>query len=304
VRALVVGLTGAALALVPSSARAGECSHGGGSSGGGSSGGGSSGGSSSGSSSSSSSSSDYSSSESSYSTDSGGAVAACSETSDIVGRSQCRSFGEGWSAIAKIPAFAIELGTFARRLAPSLNTRAGTMAHEHGTFGYRVVDPASSGGASGAMGLSLRISVATRYHLYFGMEGEVGSVVSGRDYGVEMTSADNERMPTLSSEESLYVAGGLVGGARTRLGGIVLGGEVVAGARTVQLQVHSTLGACIITDNHYATEPFVEPRVRAEYFVNPWLAIGAYAGKDLVGGGGAMAGAAISGHLRAFDGGF
>jgi hypothetical protein len=109
----------------------------------------------------------------------------------------------------------------------------------------------------------------------------------------------------VTSNQALYLGGGGVVGVRGHLGPrLMLGAEVGGGARTVQINVTSALGACEIIDHHYATEAYLEPRVRADYWVTPWVTVGAFAGGDLIGGGGQMAGAAVSLHLRAFDRGW
>lgn len=293
----------ASLAIGIRAAEAGECSHGGGDSG---SSGGSSGGSSSGSSSSSdsssSSSSDYTDSSSSSTTTA--TSVGCSEVSDVVGYSQCRDFGDGWSAPARLPAISIELGTFARRLGPRLAGATGTMSHDMGGYSYRVIDPVDTGPTAVAMGTEIRLTMATPPGVYFGIETEIGGMVHDAHFGVEMSSPTpttiDGRRPTVTTEQRLYVSGGGVLGVHHRFGRTMIGAEVGGGVRTVQVRVRSQLGACDITDFHYATEGYVEPRVRLDYWANPWFTLGMYAGGD-VRHHGAMIGAQLTVHLRAFD---
>jgi hypothetical protein len=296
----------ASLAIGIPSAHAGECSHGGGDSGGSSDG--SSGGSSGGSSSSSDASSDSSSSsdytDSSASSTTTVTPAGCAEVSDVVGYSQCRDFGDGWSAPARLPAISIELGTFARRLGPRLAGATGTMSHDLGGYSYRVIDPVDSGPTAVAMGTELRLTMATPPGVYFGVETEIGGMVRDAQFGVEMsspppTTADGRR-PTVTTEQRLYVSGGGVVGVHHRFGRTMLGAELGGGVRTVQVAVRSQLGACDITDFHYASEGYVEPRVRLDYWANPWFTLGMFAGGDLRHHG-AMIGAQLTVHLRAFD---
>lgn len=302
--AVVAAASAGTMTIGIRSARAGECSHGGGDSGGGSSGG-SSGSSDSGSSSSS---SDSSSSDSSYS-DSGSTttttvVTGCQDASDVHGYAQCRDFGDGWSAPARLPALSIELGTFARRVGPRLAGATGTMTHDMGGYSYRVIDPVSDGPTAVAMGTALRVTMSTPPGVYFGLEGEMGGMVHDAQFGVEMssptpTTADGRR-PTVTTEQRLYLSGGGVAGVHHRFGRTMIGAEIGGGVRTVQVAVRSQLGACDITDYYYASEGYVEPRVRLDYWANPWFTLGMYAGGDLAHHG-AMIGGSLTVHLRAFD---
>jgi hypothetical protein len=289
IRAIVLALT--IVATRP--ALAGECSHGGGSS-------------SSGSSSSSSSASDSSSYDSSSSSDSASAaVPACVEVSDVVGHSTCRSFGDGWKLSPHRPAVVIEVGGVARMLRPGFGIEgaAGHLGHTDGDFSYRMIADGDEAKAA-AMGAVARLVVPTPYRFYGGVELEAGGIVRDTAYRVETTPiTGTAQMPTVATRQDFYVGVGGIGGVRGRIGQTVLAAEVAAGVHSVQGVVDSRLGTCTITDVHWAHAAFVEPRVRADHWLNPWLTIGAYAGGDLLGGGQVL-GMTFALHTRAFDRGW
>lgn len=287
-RAVLAGLAGVAVALAARPAAAGSCSHGGGGS--------------SGSSSSSSSSSGGGGSDSSSS---GSSEPACIEVSDVVGHSVCREFGDGWRLAPRMPAIVLELAAVYRRFAPGFGASgtAGHLAHTTGDFDYRMVP---AGGASDAvgMGTAFRLVVPTPWRIYVGGEVELGGVVRDAAYQVETTPTNaTAGTPTVAARQEMYLGYGGVAGIRGRLGRTVIAAEVAGGRRSLQSVVDSQLGACEITDYHWAHATYVEPRVRLDHHVNPWLGVGAYAGGDLLQRG-HVVGVTLSFHMRAFDRGW
>jgi hypothetical protein len=83
-----------------------------------------------------------------------------------------------------------------------------------------------------------------------------------------------------------------------REGRASFGIELAAGGRSVHytsLTNESLMNASVSTG-------VVEPRARAEYWVSPYLALGAQAGTNVLARGDWMAGAYLSVHTRAFGG--
>jgi hypothetical protein len=225
---------------------------------------------------------------------------SCTEVSDVVGHQLCGRFGDDWSGRASLPPLSTEVGFFTRRLGTGYGA-SGTMEHETDTFAYRVPGRPDRGTA---MGATVRLAAALPAHLYVATDLELGALVSDTPMGVEMTGVGSDGLaPSISAGETLYAGAGGVAGLRGRLGDVVLAAEMAAGARFLGLSVESRYGACIVSDTHYHVAGFVEPRVRVDYWLNPWLTVGGFAGSDLVGGS-QMIGAGLGFHLRAFDRGW
>jgi hypothetical protein len=252
-----------------------------------------------------SSSSDSSSSDSSYSSSDSSSSSseptpACLETSDVVGRQQCGSFGDNWGGTSRVPPIIAELGTFSRRIDPRFSG-GGVLAHDGGAFAYSVVPGERDSGAT-AVGMVIRLGSALPSHLYAGIEGEIGGVVSDGGADIAMLApASDGSMPSVTTNEALFVGGGAYAGVRGRFGRLSAAAEVGAGARAIQLHVDSRYGDCVVSEYHYDASGYVEPRVRADYWVNPWLTVGGYAGTDLEGRLATM-GLTLAAHVRAFDG--
>jgi hypothetical protein len=80
-----------------------------------------------------------------------------------------------------------------------------------------------------------------------------------------------------------------------------LGAEVAGGARGIVVDAESRHGSCVASDSTTFTTPMVEVRARADLWVSPRVALGAYGGADVLTGlpsGGMI----LSTHWRAFDG--
>ncbi|MCB9562086.1 MAG: hypothetical protein H6708_16910 [Kofleriaceae bacterium] len=293
----IAAAVAAAAALVAGdvAARAGSCG-GGGDSGGGSSGGGSSGGDSS---SDSGDSGGGDSSDSSY--DSGStstAAPACVETSDVVGHQQCGRFGT-WQMPRVAPFVSVELGSSVRTFSMRAMQFSGRVDHgDHGAYTYRVTG-GDLGADVAAVTADSRILVGRR--VYGGVEASVGGVAGDEGQATEAMAGATMRPSVTAS-----LTGGGVLGARLRVRQgrrpITLSAEVFAGVQTVMVEVHSQYLACDTTSTSSAHQTLVEPRLRAEAWLSPWMTVGAFAGSDLLHPGGEVMGVYLGAHVRAFDG--
>ncbi len=218
----------------------------------------------------------------------------CAEVSDVVGRQLCGRFGEGWSERTHLPALAVEAGFFTHQLDAGF-AAAGVMEHDTGSFAYRVATESDRATAAGA---ALRLALALPAPLYVGADLELGGLVSDTGADVEMTGGGAG--PSMAAHRTLYVGAGGVAGVRGQLGRAGLAAEVVAGVRDVSLSVESQHGACITSETHHLTAAFVEPRVRVDVWLTPWITIAGFAGSELDGDS-KMVGASLAFHLRAFD---
>ena len=285
-KALVAGATAAALLAAPA-ARAWACG-----------GGGSDGGSSDSGSSDSGGDSSY---DSSYDSSGSSASIGCVETSEVLGRRQCGDFGE-WAMPAILPPVTIELGTSVRSFGLGRLQLGGTIDHdEHGSYQYSMV-----GGGEGpsqpmavAVGADLRILVGRR--LYGGVEGSVGGI-SADERAMQMVTTDAMPGANLTPTVQLHLSGGAVVGARVPIGRFSLAGELMGGTRMVQVSLESQYGACVTTEYERHVTAVLEPRVRLDYWASPWVAVGAFAGTDLLSKDSQVFGVYVGGHARAFDG--
>ena len=248
-----------------------------------------------------SSSSDSGGSSDSSSSSDGEAYVGCVETSEVLGRRQCGGFGE-WAMPPVVPAIAIELGTSVRSFGLGHLRLGGTIDHaEHGSYTYSMV----GGGASEAQpmgiagGLDLRMLGGRR--IYGGVEASIGGI-SADEGSMQMVSNDAMPGATLEPTVQLHVSGGAVVGARLPLGDFQLAAELMAGTRMVQVSLHSRYGACETTEYERFVTPVVEPRLRLDYWANPWLTLGAFAGFDVLSKDSQVFGVYLGGHSRAFDG--
>ena len=167
----------------------------------------------------------------------------CTETSDVVGHSECARFGSGWWMPSWVPALFLELG-IDRRTVP-------------------VPDPVPRGARVQA---SLVSMVDT-----MGPELRIGSTLSHGFYlGVQA-----DFVAASASEREVVLAGmGAVLGLRGQLGASTVGTEIVVGGRLGAVgAVKGSLDAKTATS---LDGRVVEARVRADHWLNPWIAAGAF----------------------------
>lgn len=287
-KAAIAGVTALALVAAPA-ARAWACGGGGDSDGGSSDGGDSGGGDSGG--------SDSSSSDSGSSYEPIG----CVESSEVLGRRQCGTFGE-WAMPEVLPPVAIEIGTSIRSFGLGRLQLGGTIDHEeHGSYQYSMVGGGEGAGQPMAVaaGVDVRILMGKRW--YGGVEASFGGI-SADERAMQMVTTDAMPGATLEPTVQLHVTGGGVIGARVPLGRFSLAGELMGGTRMVQVALDSHYGACETTEYDRHVTAVVEPRVRLDYWATPWFAVGAFAGYDVLSKDSQVFGVYLGGHARAFDG--
>jgi hypothetical protein len=169
------------------------------------------------------------------------------------------------------------------------------MEHDTASFAYSVATDSDRATAAGA---AMRLALALPEPFYLGADLEIGGLLSDSGADVEMTGAGAGAV--MAAHRTLYLGAGGVAGVRARLGRAGLAAEMVAGVRDVSLSVDSQHGACILSETHHRTAAFVEPRVKIDMWLTPWITIAGFAGGELDGDS-KMVGASIAYHLRAFD---
>ena len=199
--------------------------------------------------------------------DSGEGGDDCCSTYDAVGYRN-EPYG-AWGHASGAPQLALELGTGMRRFADPLPAAIG-----------------GRGGSASAVSTQLRFLVHMSGPLYIGAEGEIGGLVTGA-----AASTD----PSIPTSAMMFGGAGVIG-AMSRRGNAAFGVELAGGGRSVVYQFQT---AGDMSSTSMGTAVF-EPRARAQYWVTPFVALGAQAGANLVNRGDWMAGAFLSIHTRAF----
>lgn len=186
-----------------------------------------------------------------------------------------------------VPHFALELGTGMRRFGDPLGKQNQSIA---GTAENYTLS--GSGATDSAVTTQLRVLFQANRTIYMGAEGELGGVV-----GAPNAVLVGEQQGTVMgpASELLLGAAGVVGGME-RAGHARFGVEVAAGIRDVKYAFRG-LGQAI--DQSVLTG-VLEPRARAEYWVAPYVALGAVAGANVLEHADWMAGAYLAVHTRAF----
>lgn len=188
----------------------------------------------------------------------------CVEDHDVVGYRHCRDFGS-WSA--RRPSFAVEAGIGWRHvLAPPVPPM---YAMRTATPSAELADLATS---------EARLVLGTR-GLYAGLELTIGDV-TGRTYPY-----------------GAFVQGGAVAGTELPVWRLVLGAELLGGARSVRLTNN--------LNNNMAPADrslVVEARVRVGVWVTPWLRVDAAAGEGVLDRRERSATLEVGFHSRSFAG--
>ena len=243
---------------------------------------------------------DSSSDESSSSSSSEPAVPACVDTTDVHGFRNCTRFGT-WGNTTSMPGFILELGTAVRQFAQPLRARSGSLSHDQESFSYRVVNPmAETDQLETAAVVSARVGVAIRHGFYVAGEAEFGAIAGAATHA-EMTSEGDRGTPLIEQTSVTVTSALAVGGFRTRLGSLGVGVEAAGGFRLLSYNFSSQYHACETTMTLYETQEVLEARARAQYFVTPFVAVGATYGKSLIDDAW-VGGIYIGGTTRAFGG--
>lgn len=190
--------------------------------------------------------------------------APCVEDHDVLGYQRCRDFGS-WSLHG--PDVSVEGGVGWRHvLAPPVPPMFATRTQGGGE---RIADLATS---------ELRLAVGSR-GLYTGVELTLGDV-TGAVYPF-----------------GAFVQGGAIAGAELTLHHVVLGGELLGGARSVRLTAN-------LNDNQAPADRslVVEARVRGGVWVTPWLRVDAAAGAGVLDRREWSAALEVAFHSRSFAG--
>lgn len=225
----------------------------------------------------------------------------CSEVSAVVGYEECARFGSGWGLPSWTPSLSLDLGIVAHRFTADRIDERGTVTHFGVPYSYRVIGASDDDRAFTARALALRMTAEFHGWLYVGAEEEFGDLTEAPLLITQSTQATDMR-PTMASSGGLYMGlRGLVG-IQAGVDRLTFAGEVATGGRMIVFDTRSQLMGDAQTDSVMQLRSVLEGRVRASYWLSPWIAVGTSFGTSLVERGDVAIGMHISAHSRTFGG--
>ena len=195
----------------------------------------------------------------------------CAETSEVLGRRHCTSFG-AWGTLARMPSITFDTELFHEHfLIPPVEASSTTNA-------IYASGPIADAGSS-AWGVRLRAGAPLMWRpLYMAFELDVGVI----------TAPAPDLASALLSQVVLAV------GAHVHLTqSITVSAELAGGGRMYSWMAHAE-----VTDG----AGVVEARGRLDWWATPHLTFGASLGTSLITAGDQTFTVGFAGHLRAFDG--
>lgn len=194
----------------------------------------------------------------------------CQETSDVVGHQRCGHYGN-WDAEARDPELALEIGFGLRHIvAPRPVVTDSTPSSVARTVG-------GSRPMADIVTTELRFTTAVR-SFYLGGELAIGDLSHATyPYGA-------------------FVQGGGVFGLADALGPFDVAAEALFAGRSIRLTTNINRLAPASTD------PVIELRARAAYWVTPWFTVTAEAGSGVLDPSEWVAAIGVGVHTRAFGG--
>lgn len=193
----------------------------------------------------------------------------CQSESKVVGRDQCRRFGD-WSTITSVPAITADLGVRARSLLLSPWPIAGS------GLAYQAATAYPTDGRLQTFGPALGLSIGSRWHAGLELEG-----------GITPVSAPG-------ALQGGYGQASVPIGYRGRSGPWLF---VVEAAPAVRFTSRFLPGS----RSHTTTDPVLEARARVDLMLSPWWSVGVIVGADVNAFGSWMVGLTVTGHIRAYD---
>jgi len=225
--------------------------------------------------------------------------AACDPSVDVAALGGCHSFGD-WALQPDTPHIFIEMGTLVRRMPSTLSLRGGTLVRAGERFHYRM---RLSGERTGdtSVDFVLRIGGEVRPGVYIGAEGEVGGVAAFAPVDVAVNEGASG-VPLFAQRHGFVAGAAAFGGVRERAGRAVVSLELAVGVRDIvhafRVRYDGVTGEQDLDDAVLV----VEPRVRVEGWLSPYVTGGVVAGANAIELGDWSAGVFIGLHTRAFDG--
>ncbi len=221
-------------------------------------------------------------------------VEVCRDTTEITGIEECSRFGRGWDA-SGWPALSFALTFSARRVLVDELSFSGSTTHDDNPYRFvlREGDLPRAGAVGPSFGLR-GVGFLTR-GAYAGLE--LGAGV-GPLSGPSLDTGDLVLTPTTAT----LLTGGGVGGLSVPLGAFALRAEVAVGVRALAVHLETRRGTCVTTTSVWSTGLWLEPRIGLDWFVTPWLTLGAFGGGEPLHGVAAWhGGLSVGVHTRSHD---
>lgn len=226
--------------------------------------------------------------------DSSDSTPSCINTTDIVGRSECKSFGD-WDASHR-PRMRIGMGSSVSVFAAGDLSFAGRAEHDH-IMTYRVVNrqPETSSDAI-ATTLDSWITAPVSRHLYIGAAFSVGAV------SLPDTVPTDVNGLTVETNGAMYLSFGGLAGVSVPVGPVTLRGEALLGHRVVVLGVETRHEDCVESSSVHDGQWMVRPQVALEAWLTPRMSAGITASTDAFRDRDVSGGVFLQVHTQAFDG--
>lgn len=225
----------------------------------------------------------------------------CREVSNVVGYQECTRFAGRWGLPSWVPSLSLDIGIVMHRFTAERIDERGSVTHLGMPYTYRVIDAPEDDRAFIARALALRMTAAVHGRFYGGAEEEFGDLSQAPRLGTEAAQTTGP-LPTMTTSGVLY--GGVRGllGVQAGVEHLSMAGELAAGVRMIVFDTRSHLMGDSQTDSVLQLRSVLEARVRASYWLSPWIAVGVSFGTSLVERGDVAIGVHVSAHSRTFGG--
>lgn len=226
---------------------------------------------------------------------------SCKEVSSVVGYQRWARFAGRWGLPRWVPSLSLDLGVVGHRFTAEGIDAHGSVTHYGVPYRYRVTGVPTDDRAFTARALAMRMTATFHGRFYAGAEEELGGLGQAPRLATE-AAPTTSALPAMSSSGGMYIAARAVLGVQAGVERVTMAGELATGMRMIVFDTHSRLMGDSQINSVLQVRSVVEARVRASYWLSPWLALGVSFGTSLVERGDVAIGVDISGHSRTFGG--
>lgn len=218
---------------------------------------------------------------------------ACVDSSDIVGRAQCRRFGS-WD-VSRRPRLRFGIGTSMHSFSMTGMNFSGVANHDP-DINYRVAgENMGDAGQATAGSVDIRVTAGIGQYLFAGGQISLGGMtVPGR-----RTMASGALL--VDTGRGFYGSFGGIVGASLPLGKWLIRGETQVGYRLISMTAETEHLDCIDESGLQDGQWQIRPRLGLERWITPWLTAGGSLSRDVLRDGDLALGLFIGGYLRSFD---
>jgi len=226
--------------------------------------------------------------------DDGDSTPACINTTDIVGRSECKSFGT-WDASER-PRLRIGMGSSVSVFGANDLSFQGQADHDH-KVSYRLENSQPDIPSEAvAAAVDTWVTAPVNRHMYIGTVFSMGVVSLPETVPTVVNGL------TVDTQGAMYLAFGGLAGVSVPLGPLTLRGEAMVGHRFVVLGVETRQDDCVDNSSVHAGQWMVRPQVAVEAWLTPRVSAGITASTDAFRERDVSGGMFLQLHTTAFDG--